>query len=709
MSGLAQENHIYKINTAELRKKLENVGIEQDVNKQRVRVGANDIKINLPDPSGKLLSFSVVESPIMSKELRAEFPEIKTYKLFSDSELVGALTTSPEMIYSTINSQGKNIFITPADKGNDEYFVGYEQASFSQDPMERVDRPAENIEKQLRTSAVEGSSHDSFFRTYRLAIITTGEFYQKYGNKDAQVMTALNSIISSVNLVYENELSIKFELTAAKLYKNPSSDPFDETAGMIADQAAIAFYDHSLSDPGSFGIGKYDLGHVFHYSTTILGGSTYPRGTCDNSWDNYFGPNYDDVGYYKGASFLRLTTNTILPLIQAIGFQFNAIMMFNSNKGQCSDQAPEWQGFEPGGGSTFMTYHSTCVEDNIAIGETPSYFNATSLMHISSYVKTHYWGSTCGTKVATGNTPPIVNVNPNGSSLKIPKGTPFTLTGSASDPNGDPITYNWEQTDYDPDKNFRGTAIDAQNSTKSPIFRSFPPSANGNVRTFPKLSTVLSGAVANKEEALPQISRQLKMRFSARDKNSGGNGYSEEMLTLDVVNAGPFLITSQNSSTNWTGNGANKATIKWSVNNTNKAPLNISKVRILLSTDGGNSFPIVLADNINNNGTYEIVIPSVNTTKGRIKIEPMGNHLFFDINNANIKIESNCPSNLTLSGNAASGVQLASNKISSTQVIKSGRDVTYSAGKSIELNPKNGSGFEVSEGAVFKTEIGGCL
>ena len=79
----------------------------------------------------------------------------------------------------------------------------------------------------------------------------------------------------------------------------------------------------------------------------------------------------------------------------------------------------------------------------------------------------------------------------------------------------------------------------------------------------------------------------------------------------------------------------------WAVNGTDAAPISTANVRISLSTDGGLTFPIVIANSTTNDGSQTITVPNVNTTMGRIKVEAVGN-IFFDISNANITIASVC-------------------------------------------------------------------
>jgi hypothetical protein len=101
-----------------------------------------------------------------------------------------------------------------------------------------------------------------------------------------------------------------------------------------------------------------------------------------------------------------------------------------------------------------------------------------------------------------------------------------------------------------------------------------------------------------------------------------------------VGTAGPFRVSSQNAPTTWT---AANQTITWDVAGTTAAPISCANVAILLSTDGGNSFPITLLANTPNDGSEAVVVPSASTTLARVRVACVGN-IFFDINDANITI-----------------------------------------------------------------------
>jgi hypothetical protein len=70
----------------------------------------------------------------------------------------------------------------------------------------------------------------------------------------------------------------------------------------------------------------------------------------------------------------------------------------------------------------------------------------------------------------TGNTAPVVTTV---SDYTIPVRTPFALTGSATDVDGQTVTYMWEQNDRGASGTAGGTGLITQPKTNGPLFRQF--------------------------------------------------------------------------------------------------------------------------------------------------------------------------------------------------------------------------------------------
>ena len=98
----------------------------------------------------------------------------------------------------------------------------------------------------------------------------------------------------------------------------------------------------------------------------------------------------------------------------------------------------------------------------------------------------------------------------------------------------------------------------------------------------------------------------------------------------------PFQVTSPNSSSvAWSA--GNSETVTWNVAGTSGGTINTPLVNILLSTDGGLTFPTVLASNVPNDGSHDIAVPNLPTTQARFMVEGVGN-IFFDVSNFNFRI-----------------------------------------------------------------------
>jgi hypothetical protein len=142
-------------------------------------------------------------------------------------------------------------------------------------------------------------------------------------------------------------------------------------------------------------------------------------------------------------------------------------------------------------------------------------------------------------------------------------------------------------------------------------------------------------------EALSSVTRTLRFRLTVRDNSPYVSGVKIPQTqftdtTVTVTNtSGPFQVTAPNTNVSWAGNSSQ--TITWDVANTTLPPVDTANVKISLSTDGGNTFPHILAGNTPNDGTETVTIPRAPTTQGRIKIEAVGN-IYFDISNADFAI-----------------------------------------------------------------------
>ena len=325
-----------------------------------------------------------------------------------------------------------------------------------------------------------------------------------------------------------------------------------------------------------------------------------------------------------------------------MGHQHGGLHTFNTTAGFCSSFRNMISAFEPGSGSTPMSYVGTCAPSNLQ-RNADDYFHVRSLEEMVAHMT---GAGNCAAQSATGNTPPTVNA---GANFNIPRNTPFALTASASDGNCDAVTYAWEEYDLGPPSPPEGDA----DGMARPIFRSYPPTANPT-RTFPSLQYILNNANVPPAtydcglpdpcltgESLPNITRTMNFQVTARDNRAGGGGIVSAMMQVSVnAGAGPFVVTQPNTAVSWTG--GTQQTVLWNVAGTTAAPISAATVNILLSTDGGNTFPTILAAGTANDGTEVITVPNLPTTTARIKVEAVGN-IFFDISGANFTIAGGGP------------------------------------------------------------------
>ncbi|PTT21684.1 hypothetical protein DBR28_20155, partial [Chryseobacterium sp. HMWF028] len=498
--------------------------------------------------------------------------------------------------------------------------------------------------------SVSGFPYGSSLKTFRMAVATTGEFTTALGNQDA-ALGELVAMMNLINQIYESELSISFTLidkTTNKtlIFTDGATDPFTIDPSFASAANSQSGFD-IMNTNGTLPYADYDIGHTFNIMPGAGGsaqGQAGPR-PCTASlkaraWSQW------TLSMPKS-----LSANLI---VHEMGHQFGAGHTYNAVGGTPSSPTFCTSGWnsaaatEPGSGSTIMAYKNNCTTPNDQTNTGNNGLNYFHAKSIDQILNTLAVSSTCYTSVAVNNTPP--SANPGNTAISIPKNTPFKLKGIASDAEDTNLSYTWDQVDVATanDKGAFSSTINgsggysAVNSTTAPLFRS-EQSTTTTERYFPKMKFVLNNQnnpPVNEAEALPLVARTMKMRFTVRDNSVISGGADSDQVVVTVTNQGPLTVTYPNS--NVTADAETNINVTWDVNQTDVLK---NTVNVLLSTDGGDTFPYVLASNVPNNGTAAVTLPFVPyTNKARIKVTAVINDYaeFFDVSDTNFIISSNC-------------------------------------------------------------------
>ncbi|HAN64975.1 MAG TPA: hypothetical protein DCQ34_01145 [Chitinophagaceae bacterium] len=609
----------------------------------------NPLIISLPMPDGGTQRFRVSEYSMMEPALQQKFPDIRTYNAqgIDDPSATAKLDWTGFGFHAMIlSAHSESVWIDPYVRGNKTYYMSYKKSDLNPRTfMEHEPLVDESTQTGMTTSRVTGGPCVAGqIRSYRLAVACTGEYAVAVGGTNATLLhSAIVTSVNRVNGLYEKELSIRLVLIGNNNlieYLDAATDPFtgNNVATTLINESQVVIN-------ANIGAANYDIGHTF---CTGGGGLAQLASVCAT---NFKARGITGLPNPVGDAF------DIDFVCHEIGHQFGSPHTFNAATGNCGGNGSTVSNAEPGSGSTIMGYAGICTSTNDLQLNSDPHFHAISYDLITNFSRTG-GGASCGTLLNTGNNAPVVNA---GSSFTIPINTAFTLTGSATDPDGDPLTYSWEQINVGgPFSNWNTP------SGNAPIFRSFVPTSTP-VRTFPRWFDIANNTTTI-GEILPSYARTLSFRLTARDNRAGGGGVCYAETSVIVSGTTAFTVTSQNTATNWVANGTNTATIAWNVASTTGAPFNVANVDILFSADGGFTFPYTLVSNTPNDGTQIITIPSIPTIRGRVMVKSRGN-IFFDVNTGFITITSSCsaegaivsPANTvnTTAGNAALNLGLS--------------------------------------------------
>ena len=601
---------------------LNNQQFTTEIEKASKTVGLSGV-IYLPDYAGEMIPFLVQKQSNFSPILAAKFPKITAYSGIglNHSDLKLRLSVSPAGINAIISGHHSHdkTRIKRLSIGSNKYTVDTsEVVSDTRNPFSCM-TPEPSI-KGARTKvdlvsqeqSLVAFSDASILSKYRLALSVTSQYSDYFGGTLEGSLAAINETLTELNFIFETDLGVKLELVDNNdliVYVDAETDPYtDSLDGLNSELQA------NLDEV--IGAENYDIGHVFSSINASMSGNAGAIGAVCN--DSNKGSAWSDWAQPQGSIWTNLVAHEM-------GHQLGANHTFSMRTEGTGTNV------EPGSGTTIMSYAGITGPDDVA-ANADNYYHHVSIQQGLAYLQSQ----SCHVDTAIENTVPTVSAIPD---VTIPVGTPFVLSGEANDDDSDDVlSYTWEQIDsgvvtYD---------VFGPQNTQGANFRSLPPSSVA-VRYFPQLASVVAGELTQQEpttastwETLSNVPRELNFALTVRDNAAGGGGVASELLKVTVIDAaGAFSVTSQADGELYLAGSIQ--TVEWDVANTDQAPISASTVTISMSTDGGFTYPIVLAQNVANDGNEQIVISNTVTTTARIRVQP-DNRVFYAINSQDFSV-----------------------------------------------------------------------
>ena len=609
--GVSSNKLYYKLNTSLLSSKL--VSASNKTAKNTVS------EITIPNTDGILERFSVWESSNFDPELQAKYPEIRSYegRGIDDKGAKIHFSVAPIGMQTMVFRTARPTEYIEQNPDNKSEYVLFKSTDNAASKMILDCKTPNSISKNTSSVTAKAASNAKEFKTLQLALSCTGEYAAYFGGTVAGALAGMNATLTRVNGIFNRDLAVQLILVAnndAVIYTDASTDPYS-IASVGADNNNPAWpKEVQTTLTNVIGEANYDIGHLFGASG---GGGNASCIGCVCVSPTSSEPLGKGSAFTSPADAKPQGDNFDIDFVaHEMGHQLGGSHTFsyaNEGMGTC---------YEPGSGSTIMGYAG--VTDYDVQNHSDDYFSYASI----SQIQNNLAGKTCpvSTPIADNN-PPVIKA---GSDYTIPISTPFILTGTGSDPEGNSITYTWEQFDSAM-TTFASNSLTYPTKPDGPMFRSFSPTTS-SVRYMPALSSVLNNQLTTSWESVSSIAKTMNFTLTGRDNAALGKAQTNTDAMIVTVSdaAGPFAVTSQtDENLGWAKGSAQ--TITWSVNNTNTLP-GSSNVNIKLSVDGGLTYPIVLVSNTPNDGSETILVPEIDAaTNCRLLIEPV-NNIYYAIN-----------------------------------------------------------------------------
>ena len=666
---------------------------------QAAKVGeSKPVTIEIPNAEGDLERFAVNSFPVFDEEMSKQY-QLGSYvgtDIDNPSKII-RFSVSPNDFQSMMSGDGKFEFIEPANDDKSLYSLHSKTSRKGKAFVCNTKESPESVSR-LEKLMEEGSAakaNNRKYHTLKLAMAVTGEYTAFFGNT-SNAVAQINATMTRVNAVFEQEFNLHLNVITAPnlIFTNASTDPFSPAAQFCKWNYELMNALHG----GTFGVtdASFDIGHLF--GATGGGGNAGCIGCIgsnDISTTSYTtasggcGYAYISPNNYKGSGITapadaspKGDTFDIDYVAHEMGHQLGDSHTYSFYETYLNKE------MEPGSGSTIMGYAGITGANTDVQAHSDPYFHSASIDQVQAVLA----ATAVDVETNITNNTPVVTAMP--TTYTIPRSTAFVLTAVATDPDNNPLTYCWEQVDYSTLANGVGKASGTGDgaaaigaNTSGGTFRSIAPTSNPK-RYFPKLATVLGGAVKNVSdfEAASSVARTTNFRVTVRDNVTGGQAQTAYANQVIVVgSAAAFTVNAAS------GKAGTPLNVTWTVSGTTASPYNVVNVKIDYTIDGGANWTVLSASTANT-GTASVTFPaSLGASTPYVRVSAIGN-VFYAVNKVTLT------ASLATSENTKDQVQIYPNPATDKLFVKNvSAKSTYSI--------FDATGRLVSEGSIVDGEI----
>jgi len=314
------------------------------------------VELSLPNHEGTFKTFKVWQTPVMEDGLQALHPEIRTYtgSLVGDASQTIKITNSPYGFVARSFSFDMNDVFAIESYGHDAngYYTVAAAGDYYRLPMLGCNPNIlgnEPLVTDQESGKVVQRVIGEIRRTYRIAVACTGDYAQAVSGTPnptvSQVLAIITATVNNANGIWEREMSVSTKLVnnnTAVIYLDPTTDPYTNDG----DHPTV-LTENQTNHTTFIGNANYDLGHVL---TASGGGLAQLASVCSTG------------GKASGVSGSSGPTD-IGTMTHEVGHQMGAGHTFTSKSGGCDGNGMAESSYEPGSGTTIMSYNGACAAD----------------------------------------------------------------------------------------------------------------------------------------------------------------------------------------------------------------------------------------------------------------------------------------------------------------------------------------------------------